>query len=539
MISDKPPEKGKQFDVIIVTGDFYADHPMCGAAVIARVLDHAGYSVGIIEAPDWRKDSDFTKLGKPRLFFGVTSGAMDSMLDNYTPLLKKRAEDKYRRYASQKPDRAVLVYTAMIRKNFRGVPVVLGGVEASLRRFAHFDYWSNSMRRSMLLDSRADILAYGNAEYQTLEIAKRLEKNLPLDGIDGTCVVRNVAPDGFRILPTFEEMEKDSEKFCKMQMALTNESGLAQKSGDKFIIQYRAHRYTTEELDRVFELPYSRDIPEKTGYLKGMQFSVVTHRGCIGNCSFCSIALHQGTRIVSRSEKSLLGEIGKISKHKDFKGYVHDLGGPSANMYGMDCINSPTCTGNCISCGRLDKSHKKLLALMENARAVKGVKKVFVSSGIRYDIAADCPEYITAISKNHVSGYLKIAPEHCNAHVLKLMNKYFPGKLERFVSIFQRENKGGSQCIKYYVMTAHPGSSGKENADLAGFVRKTGGNSLVQVFTPTPMSMSTCMYCTGMDPHTGEKLYVPRSFSEKKRQKTEVMHACFEGAKAGRKFIGT
>jgi uncharacterized radical SAM protein YgiQ len=522
MISDKSLPEGEQYDVIIISGDAYADHPLCGAAVIARVLESEGYSVGIIDAPDWLEDSEFTKLGEPRLFFGITSGSIDSMIDNYTPLIKEREEDEHKKYAPKKPDRAVIVYANMVRRSFKKTPIVLGGVEASLRRFAHFDYWSNKVRRPILPETRADILAYGNAEHAIVEIAKRLDKGQPLDGIEGTCIARNEAPPGFKIMPSFDEVFADKRKFCRMQLMFSNEANLAQKSGDKFILQYRSHRYTAEELDRVYELPYSREIPEKAEYLKGMQFSVLTHRGCIGNCSFCSIALLQGTRIVSRSEESILREIEKLTKHKDFKGYIDDLGGPSANMYGMDCHE---CGSNCLVCKNLDRSHSKLIHLMERARQINGVKKIFVRSGIRYDLAIESRQYIKEISRHHISGYLKIAPEHCNPHVLKLMNKYVPSALEKFVSVFREINKDTGQTLKYYVIAAHPGSTRRENEELKKFIEGVGKDAIIQTFTPTPMSMSTCMYYTGMDPRTGSEIYVPRGFRDKKVQKNVLMMA--------------
>ncbi len=522
MISDKPLPEGKQFDVVIVTGDAYADHPLCGAAVIARTLEANGYSVGIIETPDWMEDGEFTKLGEPRLFFGITAGAMDSMIDNYTPLIKEREEDEHKRYAPKKPDRAVIVYANMIRRNYKKTPMVLGGVEASLRRFAHFDYWSNKLRRSILPETRAEILAYGNAEHAVVEIAKRFDAGEPLDGIEGTCIARKEAPPGFKILPGFDEVAADKKKFCRMQLMLSNDANLAQKTGDKFILQFRSHAYSPSELDRTYELPYSRDIPEKAEYLRGMQFSVVTHRGCIGNCSFCSIALHQGTRIVSRSEESILREIHALVRHKDFKGYVDDLGGPSANMYGMDCRK---CGGNCLVCANLDRSHSRLIRLMEKARQIPGVKKIFVRSGIRYDLALESRQYVKEISKHHVSGYLKIAPEHCSPHVLKLMNKHVPGSFKKFVSCYRELNRETGQTLKYYVIAAHPGSTRVENAELAKFVSSVGRDAIVQTFTPTPMSMSTCMYYTGLDPRTGKPVYVPRGFRDKKDQKFELMMA--------------
>ena len=525
MISTKPLHGGKKFDVILVTGDVYVDHPFCGTAVIARVLEARGYSVGIIEAPDWAKDEDFKRLGEPRLFFGVSSGAIESMLDNYTPMLRRRETDEHKRYVSQKPDRAVIVYSNMIRKNFRRVPLVIGGVEASLRRFAHYDYWSNSVRKPIIMDAGADVLVYGSAEYAVAEIAKRLDHGKTLDGIQGTCVIRDTAPEGFKLMPSFEDVSADKAKFCEMQMMLSNDVDLAQMAAGKCVLQHKAHRCTPWELDAIYELPYTRDIPPNAKYLEGMQFSVVTHRGCIGNCSFCSIALHQGCHVVSRTEQSILMEISRLTKHKDFKGFIDDLGGPSANMYGMDCRR---CGGECIRCTSLDRSHAKLLRLLRKARQIKGVRRVFVRSGIRYDLAVDSEEYIREIAQHHTSGYLKIAPEHCSESVLKLMNKSFPGKLEKFVSCFERASREGGrrgQCLKYYLVAAHPGSSAKENTELAAMAKRLGKDAIIQVFTPTPMSMSACMYYTGMDPRTGERIYVPHTFRERKDQKEALMEA--------------
>jgi len=525
MISSKPLPAGKRFDIILVTGDVYVDHPLCGTAVIARTLEARGHSVGIIETPDWTKDADFTRLGEPRLFFGVSSGAIESMLDNYTPMLRRRATDEHKRYVPQKPDRAVIVYANMIRKNFRGVPLVIGGVEASLRRFAHYDYWSDRVRGPIIIDAGADVLVYGNGEHATAEIAKRLDGGRGLDGIEGTCVIRDTVPAGFKLMPSFEDVAADKKRFCEMQMMLNNDMELAQMAGGKCVLQHKCHRYTPWELDAIYELPYSRDVPPHAAHMKGMQFSVVTHRGCIGNCSFCSIALHQGCHIVSRTERSILKEIAQLTKHRDFRGSIDDLGGPSANMYGMDCRR---CGGECIRCPSLDRSHARLLRLLRRARQIKGVKHVFVRSGIRYDLAMDSEEYIREIAQHHTSGYLKIAPEHCSEPVLKLMNKSFPGKLEKFVSCFEKASRDAGrkgQCIKYYLIAAHPGSSAKENAQLAAMAKRLGPDAIIQVFTPTPMSLSACMYHTGMDPRTGERVHVAHTFRERKDQKEQLMEA--------------
>jgi len=525
---------GSGFDVILVSGEPYADHPLSPVGVIARVLDARGYSVGVIESPDWKRPDDFLKLGRPRLFFGVTSGSIDSMLVNYSPLKRERARDRNVDYVARMPDRAVIVYANKLRELHRGVPIVLGGIEASLRRFAHYDYWDDAVRRSILLDTRADILVYGPGEIQVMKIAKRLDRGETLDGIHGTCVVRSEAPAGAEVLPTFEEASDDKDRFCEAQRLLGNRGNrrlLAQGHANRFVVQYPAPEYKTSDLDWVYGLPFSRLIPESYPELGMARFSVVTHRGCLGRCSFCALSLHQGDRIVSRSEESILAEIARLTQHPEFKGFVDDLGGPTANMYGMDCA-SPCADGDCLSCERLDRSHKRLIGLMRKARRVLGVKKVFVRSGVRYDLALESRTYIEELAKHHISGLLKIAPEHVSEEVLRLMGKSGGRrKLEEFRRVFDEINReagrgrfAAPQHLKYYFMVAHPGTSEKEARELAAYSRELekGGEKPVegvQIFTPTPMTRSTCMYYTGKDPVTGESVYVPRPYAEKKAQR--------------------
>jgi uncharacterized radical SAM protein YgiQ len=518
--------KGSGFDIILVSGEPYADHPMSPAGVIARVLDAEGYKVGVIDRPGWKTDRDFLRLGVPRLFFGVTSGSIDSMLVNYTPLKRRREKDEHAPYASAMPDRAVIVYCNILRRLFPGTPLVVGGIEASLRRFAHYDYWDNAVRRSILLDSRADILVFGPGELQAVEIAGRLERGEDLDGVPGTCIVRPEFPPGFRELPSFEAVRVDPERFNEAQNAFSNRVHLAQPHAERFILQYAAPEYAPADLDRIYGLPFSREIPGDFAEFAMAQFSVVTHRGCFGRCSFCALSLHQGDRIVSRSEASILAEIRRLTRHPHFKGYIDDLGGPTANMYGMDC--RAACRGReCLTCPRLDRSHRRLIALMKKARAVPGVKKVFVRSGIRYDLALESEEYVHELSGHHISGLLKIAPEHVAPRVLRLMNK--KGRsLEEFRRLFLKINQGGRQHLKYYFMVAHPGTTDADARALAATVRRLereGEKPVegVQIFTPTPMTRSTAMYHTGKDPVTGEKVFVPRSYAEKKDQKRLLM----------------
>ena len=530
--------QGSGFDVILVSGEPYADHPLSPVGVIARVLDAQGYSVGVVETPDWKGKDDFQRLGRPRLFFGVTSGSIDSMLVNYTPLKRERARDPNAPFTSRMPDRAVIVYANRLKELHRGVPIVLGGIEASLRRFAHYDYWDDTVRRSILLDTRADILVYGPGEKQAVEIARRLDRGEALDGIPGTCVVRAELPAEAKVIPSYEDVARDKDKFCEAQRAFTNRRLLAQAHANRYVVQYPAPEVRPEDLDWVYGLPFSRRIPAGFPELEMARFSVQTHRGCVGRCSFCALSLHQGGRVVSRSEDSILKEIQSFAQHPDFKGYVDDLGGPTANMYGMDRAaaevrreGGPEQDQRAREKGAPGRrtivaaAHRRLTGLMRQARRLPGVKKVFVRSGIRYDLALSCPEYIRELAAHHVSGLLKVAPEHVSARVLRLMNKSVGREaLEEFQRLYGAASRDRGQHLKYYFMVAHPGTTEKEAHELAAYVRTLEGKGAkpvegVQVFTPTPMTRSTCMYYTGKDPLTGEEVYVPRSFAEKKAQK--------------------
>ncbi len=523
--------KGSGFDVVLVSGEPYADHPLSPVGMIARVLDAEGLAVGVIECPDWKGTADFLKLGSPRLFFGVTSGSIDSMLVNYTPLKRERAVDPNAPFQSRMPDRAVIVYANRIRELHKGARIVLGGIEASLRRFAHYDYWGDDVRRSVLLDTRADILVYGPGEIQAVEIARRLDRGEPLDGVRGTCVIRPEPPEGAVVVPSFEEARDDKGQFAEAQKRLTNRKTIAQKHANRFVVQYPAPDWTPADLDRVYGLPFTRRIPEGFPELGMARFSVQTHRGCVGRCSFCALSLHQGDRIVSRSERSILEEIRRMTKHPEWRGFVDDLGGPTANMYGLD--GAP-----------VGEAHRRLIGLMRAARKVPGVKKVYVRSGIRYDLAVESPEYVRELVRHHVSGLLKIAPEHVSEGVLKLMNKSGGRRrLDEFRALFAEaagaemergaagRGRGGPagrrarpMHLKYYFMVAHPGTTEKEARELAAYVReleRSGEKPVegVQIFTPTPMTRSTCMYHTGLDPITGQPVYVPRPYAEKKAQK--------------------
>ncbi|MFH1802455.1 MAG: YgiQ family radical SAM protein [archaeon] len=495
-----------EYDIIFILGEKFFDHPLCGVAILKRLLEKNRYNVGVIETP--KNAEEITKLGKPKLFFGVSSGSIDSMLRNYSALNRPREKDELLGYNKEVVDRAVTVYCNWIKEKFKDVKIVIGGTESTLRRFTHYDYWQNRLRKSILLDSRADILVYGPGEKQVLEIAEKIKNNRHFEGILGTCIKSKNLPEEFIKLPSEEEVTKSKTKFCDMQNLLSNKENLSQKTGNFFILQYRSPEYTSKDLDEYYELEFTRkiDVP----YMKGFEFSVVTHRGCIGNCNFCSLRLTMGDKIVSRSEESILKEIKHITKLPNFHGIIDDLGGPSANMYGMDCNR---CFGKCIDCPRLDRTNKRLIELLKKSRKISGVKKIFVRSGVRYDLASD--EYLKDLAENHVSGKLKIAPEHVSKKVLKAMNKD-KGNLEEFIAKFSRLHCGE---LAYYFMVAHPACGMKEAKELAAKINRLKNAESVQIFTPTPMTFSTCMYYTEMNPLTKEKIYVPKTFREKKEQK--------------------
>lgn len=541
------------FDVILISGEYWVDHPHSGIGVIARVLEKEGYSIGIIEKPNWKTPKEFMQLGLPKLFFGISSGSIDSMLQNYTPLKKRRSEDRYNPFNSNIPDRAIIVYSQMIHRAInlmkkdqdKTIPIVLGGVEASLRRFTHYDYWDNKVRKPILFDAKADILVYGPGEFQIVEIARRLAKNTrdtgqfntnpppnfsPKDlmfGIPGTAIImtpsqleKEKTHLKLEFLPSYSQTIQDKTEFCKMQLAFSNQKNLVQKVQNRYLVQFTMHPYSTQELDTIYTLPFSYDVPDNFPEFKMAQFSIITHRGCIGECNFCSIALHQGNKIVSRSLPNILEEIKFLSDHPDFSGYIDDLGGASANMYGMDCDSATLCSNHCMDCPNLDRTHEKALKLLQESRSQPNIKKVFVRSGIRYDMIFDNKPYLEEISNHHISGSLKIAPEHFSPHICALMNKNNQN-FDLFVKNFQEINENLGQELKYYFLTAHPGSTMKDAQFLRKKIQHLGekNSESIQIFTPTPMSISTCMYYTGLNPFTLKPIYVPYTYREKKEQK--------------------
>jgi uncharacterized radical SAM protein YgiQ len=510
----------KDLDIILITGEYYDDHPLSPVGIIVKVLDAKGYRVGVIEKPETKEQ--FTKLGAPRLCFGVTSGSIDSMVHNYTPLKRKRIEDRYSD-VTKLPDRAVIYYCNKLRQYFKSCVIVIGGIEASLRRFAHYDYWDNNVRRSILLDSRANILVYGNGEKQIIEIAEYLALGKELKGIEGTCILSKDLDPSFEQIPSFKEVLHDKKKFCEMQIKFSNWKNLAQEYTNSYILQYKYPTYTSKDLDWIYSLEYSRKLHPKS-LLKMGKFSVVIHRGCIGACNFCSLSLHQGDRIISRSEENILEEMRKLTKHPGFKGYIDDLVGPSSNMYVMVCkrpeMTTTKCQRVCITCPELDKTHQRLIALLRKARQIKGIKKIFIRSGIRYDLAIESKEYIKEISDYHISGCLKIAPEHFSNAVVSLMGKD-NARFDEFLSYFTVINEKKKQALRYYFMIGHPGDTVQEVVYLHDVIKKRHLNNIeqFQLFTPTPMTLSSCMYWTGYNPFTGKKIDVVYDYHTKKKLK--------------------
>ena len=529
----------KEYDIILVSGDAYIDHPSFGAAVIRRSLEAAGFSVGIIDQPDWKKDADFLKLGKPKLFFGVTAGNLDSMVANYTADKKVRRNDMYSpdNEAGHRPDRATIVYTNKIKQLFPDSIVVLGGVEASLRRLPHYDYWDDKVRRSILFDSKANILVYGMAEMAIVKVAQRIKELNgfsadTLGALPNTAVILKEPPEesaSLLQLPSFEKVSSSKDEYS-LAFRLIHAEGrkkhprvLVQPCQGRYLVVYPPKAMTTEELDAIFRLPFDRaPLPKYSKHpipaWDFVKFSTISHRGCFGGCAFCAISQHQGKYIVSRSEKAIEEEIKNvIMKQKDFKGTILDVGGPTANMYKMTCSKEEGCTReSCIYpdfCPNLNNSHKPLIKLMRDLRKIPGVKHLFSNSGIRMDLALKDPEYIQELAENHVSGQLSIAPEHICDEVLLIMRKPKLGTYERFQEAFRSasEQAGKEQYLIPYYISSHPGTTLENALELSLYLKRHHLKvEQVQNFTPTPMTAATCMYYTGKDPVTGKPVHVPK-----------------------------
>ncbi|NLO21304.1 MAG: YgiQ family radical SAM protein [Syntrophomonadaceae bacterium] len=544
-----------QLDIILISGDAYVDHPAWASALLGRFLESYGYRVGIIAQPDWKSTEDFRKLGVPRLFFGLSSGNLDSMVSHYTADKKKRREDVYSPAgkAGYRPDRALTVYSNRIREAFPGSAIIIGGIEASLRRLAHYDYWSHSVRRSILLDSRADLLVYGMGEYILLEIARRMREGQScqeIKDVPGTAYIDYTSPANALNLPSFEEVKNNKESFSRMTAQLYAHTSpyssppLVQPHGNRLVIvNAPAIPLDTEKLDAIYQLPFLRSYHptyEKAGgipALTAVQFSLLTHRGCFGGCHFCSIGLHQGKFIQSRSVASIVQEAQSLLSHPDFKGVIPDLGGPSANMYGLSGRNWEQCRQcqkkSCLFprvCKNLDTDHSPSVELWSKMRQIPGIKHIRVASGVRYDLVLEDSggKYLDELCRYHVGGQLKVAPEHIAPTVTKLMGKPGGNKYKEFLQQFQTINHklGKKQYLIPYFISAHPGCGLKETVELAEFVRDhlQYYPEQVQNFTPTPMTISTSMYYTGLNPLNHRPLYLPNSSWERKAQRALLQH---------------
>ena len=538
-------------DIILVSGDTYTDNAYNGTALIGHWLVDHGLRVGIIAQPDVSSGDDISRLGQPELFWSVSAGCVDSMVANYTPTRKFRKEDDFTPGGvnDRRPDRATIAYTNLIKRHIKGRPVFLAGIEASLRRIAHYDFWSDSVRRSVLFDAKADGIVYGMTELATLELADRIRRGKGWGDVRGVCYPSASVPDGFVEMPSFESCRDDRFAFMDAFRIFSGNSdpvtakGLAQRHGDRYLVQNPPQRpLTTEELDALYGSDFEDAVHPyyaRQGHVRAMDTvtnSITTHRGCYGDCSFCSIALHQGTTVVSRSEESILREARRIASRPGFNGVIKDVGGPTANMYGIECpkkIHSGRCADRrCLGskpCPSLPIDHSRQTALLGELSSISGVRRVFVNSGIRYDmIVADKThgqEYLDAIVADHVSGQMKVAPEHVSDDVLRLMGK--PGRrtLEEFRSMFAESLSrcGKEEYLTYYFMAAHPGCTEDHMRELAAYCRGTLRihPEQVQVFTPTPSSYSTAMYRTSKDSR-GRDVRVERSIQKRQRQKEIV-----------------
>ena len=542
-------------DVILFTADAYIDHPSFGAAVVGRLLEAEGYRVAIVPQPNWRDDlRDFTKLGTPRLFFGVSGGSMDSMVNHYTANKRLRSNDAYTAggKAGFRPDYAVTVYTQILKRLYPHIPVVVGGIEASLRRLTHYDYWSDALKPSVLVESGADLLIYGMGERVVQQVARAmhngynanlLRKIRQVAFLADKSYVEKLNPSTTRLLASYEECQRDKRAFGRnfvevetLSNMMESDVTLVEAVGDRYVVVTPPNAtLSTEELDHSFDLPYER-APHPRYRGKGdipawemIKHSINIHRGCFGGCSFCTISAHQGKFINSRSEKSILREVERVVQMPDFKGYLSDIGAPSANMYGMGGRNKDICRKcrrpSCLHpkmCSNLDNDHSRLLALYEKVRSVKGIKKAFIGSGIRYDLF-DNSAYLETVIKHHTSGRLKVAPEHTEKHVLDVMRKPSFEMFEQLNRDFRRicsDNGLPYQLIPYFI-SSHPAC---RECDMQALADKVLGRlhfdlEQVQDLTPTPMTLSSVMFYTGENPYTGEAVYVARSQDDKRRQK--------------------
>lgn len=544
-------------DFVVVTGDAYVDHPTFGAAIVARLLESQGYRIAILAQPDWHSTADFMRFSRPRLGFLVTAGNIDSMVAHYTAAKRRRSDDAYSPggKAGKRPDRAAIVYTRKIREAYGDVPVILGGLEASLRRFAHYDYWEDIVHPSILIESAADLIVYGMGESQNTAIAKRLnegESIASITDIRGTCFAVDTSeytPQSVRDCPSFEMVKKfkaEYAKACKIQQDEQDAvigRPVIQRHGDKIVIQNPpAKPISQDEFDRVYALPFERfyhPVYEKEGgvpAIEEMEFSITHNRGCFGACNFCSLAFHQGRMISARSEQSILQEATSFTKNPRFKGYIHDVGGPTANFRAPSCsgqMKKGLCKGKkCLApkaCPAIEVSHTEYLGLLRKMRQIPKIKKVFIRSGIRFDyVMLDRDQsFLKEMILHHVSGQLKVAPEHCSAAVLDQMGKPHIEIYREFAKRFYEISKSGGkqQYLIPYLMSSHPGCTLKDAVDVALFIKQEDIRpEQVQDFYPTPGTISTCMYYTELDPATMQPVYVPKTAEEKAMQRALLQY---------------
>ena len=538
-------------DIILISGDTYIDSSYNGTALIGKWLYKHGFKVGVIAQPDINSDVDIKRLGEPKLYWAVSAGCVDSMVANYTATKKKRRSDDFTPGGenTKRPDRASIAYTNLIKRHFKNseVPIVLGGIEASLRRITHYDYWSNNLRRPLIFDAKADILSYGMGEKSMLELARAIRDKKDWRDIRGLSYISKEIKEGYLELPSYENCVKDKKEFIKAFETFYHNcdsilsKGLYQKCGDRYLIQNPpSENFSSRELDAIYSMEFERDVHpyyKKMGEVRALdtiKTSVTTHRGCYGECNFCAIAIHQGRTVISRTEDSIVDEVKEITKMKKFKGNIADVGGPTANMYQVECkkkLKFGACQDRrCLypqKCPALKIDHSKQIELLKRLKGIDKIKKIFIASGIRYDMILDdkkCGQmYMEEIIKDHVSGQMKIAPEHTEDKVLSLMGKQGKAPLKEFKEKFYQINKklGKKQFLTYYLIAAHPGCNEKDMLDLKRFASAElrVNPEQVQIFTPTPSTYSTLMYYTEMDPFTGKKLFVEKDNGKKQKQK--------------------
>ncbi len=545
-----------QFDFICVTGDAYVDHPSFGIAIVARVLEHEGFSVGILAQPDWRNDSDLLKLGVPRYAFLVTSGNIDSMVAHYTAAKRLRSTDSYTAggKAGKRPDRAVIVYSNRLKQVAPQSPVLIGGLEASLRRFAHYDYWDDGVRPSILSDAKADLLMYGMGELQIAELGRRFRAGQTVEqmtDIRGTCYLTDPVntPYGAVECPSYQVVSTDKKSYAvsvRKQISEQDEvygKTIIQRQGDKMLVQNPPMRsLTTEELDEVYSLPFMRHYHPSYEAVGGVaaieevEFSIAHNRGCFGGCNFCAITFHQGRKVSCRSVESVVAEAKSFVDNPRFKGYIHDVGGPTANFRKPSCqvqLTKGVCRDRkCLApkpCKALEADHGEYLNMLREIRAIKGIKKVFIRSGIRFDYLLEDPDerFFDDLIEHHISGQLKVAPEHCANAVLDKMGKPSIETYLKFVKKFYQKTQkiGKEQYLVPYLMSSHPGSTLQEAVELALFLKREQIRpEQVQDFYPTPGTVSTCMYYTGLDPMTMDSVFVPITAEEKAMQRALLQY---------------